>query len=53
MLLRPQDLARLACPVCRQPLTLDAAAGVVCCSACDRRYPLVDGIPVLLADRAS
>jgi len=52
-MLRPEDLTRLVCPVCRQPLTLDAAASGVCCSACARRYPIVDGIPVLLADRAS
>ena len=49
--LKPDDLALLVCPVCRQPLTLDATA--VRCSGCNRRYPIVDGIPVLLAGRAS
>jgi uncharacterized protein YbaR (Trm112 family) len=49
--LRPSDLQWLACPVCRQPLALEA--DVVYCTGCGRRYPTVDGIPVLLADRAS
>jgi uncharacterized protein YbaR (Trm112 family) len=38
-------------PVCRQSLALDADA--LRCTGCGRRYPVVDGIPVLLADRAS
>ena len=41
----------LACPVCRGPLVL--AADHILCSACSRRYPIVDGIPVLLPERAS
>jgi uncharacterized protein YbaR (Trm112 family) len=51
MPLQPEDLRWLACPVCRQPLALDADA--LRCTGCGRRYPVVDGIPVLLADRAS
>jgi uncharacterized protein YbaR (Trm112 family) len=46
-----EDLRRLVCPVCRQGLSLDAEA--VLCAGCGRRYPVVDGIPALLADRAS
>lgn len=41
----------LACPVCRQPLSLETAA--LRCTGCHRRYPIIDGIPILLADRAS
>ncbi len=49
--LEPADLRWLVCPVCRKALGLDAAT--VLCTGCGRRYPIVDGIPVLLADRAS
>ena len=49
--LTPADLHWLVCPACRQPLALEAEA--VRCTACGRRYPIVDGIPVLLPARAS
>ena len=49
--LQPEDLQWLVCPVCHHALALDAEA--VLCAGCGRRYPIVDGIPVLLADRAS
>jgi hypothetical protein len=51
MPLTPDDLKWLVCPICRQPLALQA--DLVLCTACNRRYPIVDGIPILLADRAS
>jgi uncharacterized protein YbaR (Trm112 family) len=47
--LTAEDLRRIVCPVCRQPLQLEAAA--IQCQGCGKRYPIVDGIPVLLADR--
>jgi LSD1 subclass zinc finger protein len=53
MPLRPEGLALFVCPVCRHLLALDAAANIVYCSSCGRRYPIIDGILVLLADRAS
>jgi uncharacterized protein YbaR (Trm112 family) len=40
----------LACPACRGELRLES--GRVVCSACGRAYSLVDGIPVLIAERA-
>ncbi len=40
----------LACPVCHQRLS--PAADAVSCTSCGREYPIVDGIPILLADRA-
>jgi uncharacterized protein YbaR (Trm112 family) len=49
--LQPEDLRWLVCPVCHHALTLDAEA--VRCAGCGRSYPVVDGIPVLLAGRAS
>jgi uncharacterized protein YbaR (Trm112 family) len=44
------DLRWLVCPVCHGPLEL--AGEAIACGGCKRRYPLVDGLPVLLADRA-
>jgi hypothetical protein len=48
--LTAEDLRRIVCPVCHQSLQFEAA--VIRCLGCGKRYPLVDGIPVLLADRA-
>ena len=45
-----QDLRALVCPVCQAALQLEAQA--ILCTGCSRRYPVVDGIPVLLAERA-
>lgn len=38
----------LACPACHGDLRLEA--GQLGCEACGRRYPVVDGIPVLIAE---
>ena len=49
-------LAMLACPVCKQQgLTAIADQGQkwILCAHCQLRYPIVDGIPVMLAARAS
>jgi uncharacterized protein YbaR (Trm112 family) len=40
----------LACPVCHERLTL--ASDPVACSGCERAYPVVDGVAVLVADAA-
>jgi uncharacterized protein YbaR (Trm112 family) len=40
----------LACPVCHGALRIDEAD--VVCAACGRVYPVVDGIPVLIVERA-
>jgi uncharacterized protein YbaR (Trm112 family) len=49
--LQQEDLQWLACPVCRQTLALGPET--VRCTACNRSYPIADGIPVLLSGRAS
>ena len=49
--LTPDALKWLVCPVCHGALTLDTES--VLCLACARRYPILDGIPVLLAGPAS
>jgi uncharacterized protein YbaR (Trm112 family) len=43
-------LAMLACPACRGMLRPTGAS--VLCHGCGRHYPFVDGIPVLLIERA-
>jgi uncharacterized protein len=44
-------LDQLACPVCMGDLRLDGDS--VACGNCGRAYPIVDGIPVLIAERAT
>jgi uncharacterized protein YbaR (Trm112 family) len=46
----PAVLSQLACPVCLGELRLDE--GRLACGGCGRAYPIIDGIPVLIADRA-
>ena len=43
-------VAQLACPACHGDLRSEPAR--LLCTACGRAYPVVDGIPVLIADRA-
>jgi uncharacterized protein len=38
----------LACPACQGDLRLESER--VVCERCGRRYPIVDGIPVLIAE---
>ena len=49
----PQDLLEiLACPACKQPLTLQASGNALKCEGCRRVYPVRDDIPILLIDEA-
>jgi uncharacterized protein len=48
----PELLAIIVCPACRGQLHLEGDVSVRC-MACGRAYPIVDGIPVLILDRAS
>jgi uncharacterized protein YbaR (Trm112 family) len=43
----PTILDQLACPACLGELCLQASNLV--CATCGRAYPIVDGIPVLIA----
>jgi hypothetical protein len=43
-------LSILACPFCKGDVFLDQSK--IVCKACRRRYPIVDGIPVMLVDEA-
>jgi len=44
----------IVCPVpnCRKPLTLAADEGSLQCTGCGRIYPVQEGIPVLLIEKA-
>ena len=46
----PAILDQLACPACKGNLHLDDARLI--CASCRRAYPIVDGIPALIVERA-
>ena len=46
-------LEQLACPVCFGALRLGVSEQDIVCGGCGRGYPFLDGIPVLIADRAT
>jgi uncharacterized protein YbaR (Trm112 family) len=43
-----QVLEQLACPACLGNLRMEGAS--LACTGCGRVYPVVDGIPVLIAE---
>jgi uncharacterized protein YbaR (Trm112 family) len=45
-----QLLAILACPVDKAPVEL--RGDCIVCTRCGRRYPIRDGIPIMLAEEA-
>ena len=48
--MRPEWLELLVCPACRGPLT--EGAGHLTCRGCGLRYPVRDGIPIMLPSEA-
>ena len=42
---------QLACPACFGELRTDATT--IVCAGCGRQYPIVDGVPVLIVERAT
>jgi uncharacterized protein YbaR (Trm112 family) len=50
MELTEQAFEFLVCPVCHARLTF-AGEGIAC-TGCDRRYPIEDGLPILIPSRA-
>lgn len=54
-LIDPIVLAQLACPACYGDLRLEESqldGSSLLCIACRRAYAIVDGIPVLIVERA-
>ncbi|MGK6318731.1 Trm112 family protein [Sphingomonas sp. DT-204] len=52
MTIGPWLLERLVCPATRTPLRWDEAAGELVSDAAGLAYPVRDGTPVLLVERA-
>ena len=52
MTLSPQLLEILVCPKCKGPLEYREQEAALLCPACRLRYPIRDGIPVMLIDEA-
>ena len=50
MMIDPQLLEILACPLCKTAVRQEGDRLI--CGACRRRYPIRDGIPVMLIDEA-
>jgi uncharacterized protein len=48
--IRKELLDILACPVCKTSVRLEGDELV--CDTCKRRYPVEDGIPIMLVDDA-
>lgn len=51
-MLAPELLEILVCPQCKGDLHHNAEPESLDCSACKLRYPVRDGIPVMLVDEA-
>ena len=52
MSIKPELLEILACPKCKKTVELDDDGVSINCSNCCLRFPVRDGIPVMLIDEA-
>ena len=52
MSLDPWLLAKLVCPLTRQPLRYDEAAQELVSEAAGLAYPIHDGVPIMLIEEA-
>lgn len=52
MALSGELLAILACPQCKGGLQYDKELSALTCTTCRLRYPIREGIPVMLVDEA-
>ncbi|MFH0871697.1 MAG: Trm112 family protein [bacterium] len=51
-MIKKELLEILACPACKGEVYLDAEKEKIICKACKKRYPVRDGIPVMLVEEA-
>ncbi|HOO55819.1 MAG TPA: Trm112 family protein [bacterium] len=42
----------LACPLCKTPVKYDEENQKIICTQCGRKYPVKDGIPIMLENEA-
>jgi LSD1 subclass zinc finger protein len=52
VMITPELLEILVCPVCRKPLTLRGEESLKC-HECHRAYPIRNGIPIMLEHEAT
>lgn len=52
-MISPELLEVLACPKCKQKVRLVEDETALECDVCRLRYPIVDGIPVMLIEEAT
>lgn len=51
-MISPELLEVLACPKCKQKVELNEDGSALVCQSDRLRYPIVDGIPVMLVEEA-
>ncbi len=51
-MVRKDLLDILACPKCREKVTLSEDKNYLVCEQCALKYPVEDDIPIMLIDRA-
>jgi uncharacterized protein len=51
-MLDPKLLSVLACPACDDRPRVELKDNIIFCPKCGRKYPIKDGIPVMLVDEA-
>ena len=53
MTVSPQLLAILVCPKCKGELEYRQSESALVCHSCKLKYPVRDGIPIMLIDEAT
>lgn len=53
MTLSPKLLEILVCPKCKGPLDYRESEQALLCPTCRLKYPVRDGIPIMLLDEAT
>jgi len=51
-MISPELLEILACPVCKSNIVYNEEEQTLTCVSCRRKYPIREGIPVMLEEEA-